>query len=184
MISRLGLALARLRSYQRRFGWWRTLRRALLGPSPQALAPSVEEPPAVVDPPAAPEPEPMAPTPEPQEAAPAPVPEPVPPPPPCPPWTPLHVFHTPARGRKRITVIVDSMAAGDRPDGVGITIILGCLLAHRGGTDLRLVTRVEPPQPTLLQALLQAAGVLMSGEIQCRFLPRRRRQGRPGPAGR
>lgn len=159
MIAQLRLAAARLQAYQRRFGWWRTLRRALLGPSPGPAAPPVDEPPAVADPPTTTEPEPVAPTPEPVA------------PPPRPPWTPLNVFHTPARGRKRITLVADSMAGSDRPNGVGTTIILGCLLAHRGGADLRLVTRAHPPQPVNLHPLLQSCGVTMSGEIQCRHLP-------------
>jgi hypothetical protein len=168
VISQLRTHLSRLRGYKRRFGWWRTVRRAVLGPSPELVTPSVDEPSAVADLAVAPGLATDVPLPELEEATPAP--EPVAHPR-CPPWTPLHVFHTPVRGRKRITLVLDSMADSDRPDGVGTTIILASLLAHRCGADLRLVTRTEPPQPVILQPLLQAVGVAMEGEIQCRFQP-------------
>lgn len=179
MISRLRFHLSRLRWYRRRFGWRRTVRRLLaplLGPVPGLEALPVDAP----QPQAEPEPQPEpAPVPEPEPTPPAPAAEPAveepapepPAPPRRPPWTPLPVFHTPVRGRRRITVVLDAMAAGTPRDGVDTTIILACLLAQRCTADLRLVTRAEPPRPVVLQPLLQAHGVVMDGDIQCRFLP-------------
>lgn len=88
-----------------------------------------------------------------------------------PPRTPLQVFHTPMRGRRRITVVLDAMDGGARADSVNTAIVLGALLASRCGTDLRLVTRAAPPQPLTLHPLLQAAGVAVAGDLQCRHLP-------------
>lgn len=100
-----------------------------------------------------------------------PAPEPPPRPPAAPPWTPLHVFRAPARGRKRITLVVDA-TPGSSPSDAGATIvILGLWLAHRCGADLRLVTRTAAAQPARLQALLQGGGATLQGEVQFRFLP-------------
>jgi GT2 family glycosyltransferase len=88
-----------------------------------------------------------------------------------PPSTPLQVFHTPARGRRRITVVLDAMDGGARTDSVNTAILLGALLAERCGTDLRLVTRAAPPQPLMLHPLLQATGLKIAGDLQCRHLP-------------
>jgi glycosyltransferase involved in cell wall biosynthesis len=127
------------------------------GPAVSALA--VGDAVAVAGPAAEPAPvEPAPPTPTDSPAAP------VPP-------TPLPVFHTPVRGRRRITVLLDAMDGGTRADSVNTAIMLGALLAARCGTDLRLVTRIAPPQPWMLPALLQAAGVAIAGDLQCRHLP-------------
>ncbi|ODU10514.1 MAG: hypothetical protein ABS84_03920 [Rubrivivax sp. SCN 71-131] len=87
------------------------------------------------------------------------------------PWTPLHVFHTPARGRRRITLVLDAVATSSPFDAANTAIILGLLLARRCAADLRLVTRIEPAQPAALQALLQACGEALQGEVQASFLP-------------
>lgn len=88
-----------------------------------------------------------------------------------PPQTALQVFHTPARGRKRITLVLDAVSTGGAFDAANTAVILGLLLARRCAADLRLVTRTEPAQPAALQALLQACGEDLQGELQLRFLP-------------
>ena len=87
-------------------------------------------------------------------------------------WTALQAFRTPARERRRLTVLLDAMDDDTRSESVRTAILLGALLAQRGGADLRLVTRVAPPQPLMLQPLLQPAGVALAGDLQCRHLPR------------
>ncbi|MCA0242580.1 MAG: glycosyltransferase [Proteobacteria bacterium] len=88
-----------------------------------------------------------------------------------PPWTALQVFHTPARGRKRITLVLDAVASGNPSDAGNPALVLGLLLARRCAADLRLVTRTQPAPPAALQALLQAGGQAWEGELQLRFLP-------------
>jgi len=86
------------------------------------------------------------------------------------PRTPLQVFHTPVRGRRRITVILDAMDDGARSASQRAAILFGGLLAERRDADLRLVTRDAPAQPLMLAPLLQTAGVTIAGDLQCRFL--------------
>ncbi len=93
------------------------------------------------------------------------------PPPRLPPWSPLPVFHTPARGRKRITLLLDTAPGGGPLESASAPLILALLLAQRCAADLRLVTRLAPAQPASLQPVLQAVGGFDAGELQLRFLP-------------
>lgn len=96
------------------------------------------------------------------------------PPPPLPPWAALHLFRTPGRGRRRVTLILDTLPEGTVPDAQTAAPVLGVLLAHRCRADLRIVTRDEPADPARLRALLSLLGIpdaAIDGEIQFRFLP-------------
>ncbi len=159
MISQLLIHLSRLKAYQQRFGWRLTAHRllsALIGPPALATAPP--PPPSAESPP----PPSLPPSPETHPPARQTL------------LTPLHVFHTPARGRKRITLVVDRLAAPQPMEPLhssGVLWALGGLLARRCGADLRCVTRLAPADPALLLPLLQADGAAMRGEIQCQYLP-------------
>ncbi len=114
-----------------------------------------------------------APTSQTQPQIPAAPPLPLPAAPP-PPWTSLHLFRTPARGRKRVTLVMDRLPKGTELDAQTTAPVLSALLAYRCHADLRIVTRSEPADPARLRALLSLAGIpdgAIEGEIQFRFLP-------------
>jgi hypothetical protein len=85
--------------------------------------------------------------------------------------TPLRSFATPAQGRRRVSLITDSIGRGSLFGGVGTALILATLLANRRGADLRVITRTEPPQPANLDHLLQVYGLALQRESQFRFAP-------------
>lgn len=85
--------------------------------------------------------------------------------------TPLRFFATPAQGRRRVTLITDSINCGSLFGGVGTALILATLVANRRDADLRVITRNEPPQPANLDHLLRVYGLALQRESQFRFAP-------------
>lgn len=142
----------RLVDYRRRFGWratWHRIRREWAGQVPSA--------------PALPGAQPESPGATPSVAQ----------------WiearfpgpTPLRAFRVPEHGRRRVTMVTDSIGKGSLFGGVGTALILSTLLANRRGADLRIVTRTEPPVAASLDHVLQVYGLALQGESQFRFVP-------------
>jgi hypothetical protein len=163
VVDRIARALRRLLSYQRRFGWRATLRRVRhefhlrTGGAPVPLMPGL--------------PAPSAPPPTGDGAAGAPS---------VAQWlqarfpalTPIRTYRLPAQaGRRRVSVVTDSIGKGSLFGGVGTALILATLLANRRGADLRIVTRTEPPVASSLDHVLQVYGLALQGESQFRFVP-------------
>lgn len=71
----------------------------------------------------------------------------------------------------RVTVLTDSVGATSLFGGVGTALILGVQLANRLGATLRLATRNDPPDPTVLLPLQQANGVALLGDVEIVHLP-------------
>ena len=59
---------------------------------------------------------------------------------------PLATFPETAAPR-RLTLVTDSINAGHLFGGVGTAVVLAALLAKRLDVPLRVVTRIEPPEP-------------------------------------
>jgi hypothetical protein len=85
--------------------------------------------------------------------------------------TPLRVFGTPAQGRRRVTLVTDSIGRGSLFGGVGTALLLATMVANRRGADLRIVTRTEPPVAASYDHVLQVYGLALEGESQFRFAP-------------
>ncbi len=135
-------------SYWRRFGWratWQRLRREMAAPP----APGV------------PQPGPAAPA---ATAA---------------QWvqarfealTPIPTYRLPPHGRRRVSLVTDSIGKGSLFGGVGTAMILATLVANRRDADLRIVTRTEPPLAASLDHVLQVYGLALQRESQFRFVP-------------
>lgn len=84
----------------------------------------------------------------------------------------LPVFAAPASGRRRLTIVTDSVSVGSLYGGVGTALILGALAARRIGADLRLVTRTEPANGASVASVLAVHGIPWDGNIQLLHAPR------------
>ncbi|WP_326542792.1 rhamnosyltransferase WsaF family glycosyltransferase [Pseudorhodoferax sp.] len=84
---------------------------------------------------------------------------------------PLRFFHAPAQGRRRVTLVTDSISKGSLFGGVGTALLLAVQLANRLAADLRVITRLEPPLGSHLDHLLQVYGHRLDGESRFRFSP-------------
>ena len=71
---------------------------------------------------------------------------------------PLAVFPEPTADR-RLTLVTDSIGAGNLFGGVGTAMIIGAMLAERLGCTLRIVTRTELPEPASLAMILGLHGI-------------------------
>jgi O-antigen biosynthesis protein len=156
-------ALRRLISYQRRFGWRATLQRLYReyqvrsGAVPPPLMPGLPAPPAGL--PAAPEAASVPTVAQWLQAR-------------FPALAPIRTYRLPPQaGRRRVTVVTDSIGKGSLFGGVGTALILATLLANRRGADLRIATRTEPPVASSLDHVLQVYGLALQGESQFRFVP-------------
>ena len=98
---------------------------------------------------------------------------------------PLDVFPVPEDGRRRLTIVTDSLSAGSLFGGVGTSLIAGALLAERLDASLRIVTRLEPPEPTAFATVLRAHGIPWEANVEFVLATRSRRGKRPaGSHGR
>ena len=84
---------------------------------------------------------------------------------------PLSVFTIPDRSAKRVTLVTDSISAGSFYGGVGTAIIFAALLAESRQAQLRIVTRMEPPQPDNVDDLFKAHQIVLSKDMQFVFSP-------------
>ena len=83
---------------------------------------------------------------------------------------PLPVAHLASVG-PRITVLTDSVGPSSLFGGVGTSVILAILLANRFGATLRIATRTEDPDPSVVATLEQAAGVRLEGALETAYIP-------------
>lgn len=83
---------------------------------------------------------------------------------------PLPVAHLRAAA-PRVTVLTDSVGPSSLFGGVGTSIILAILLANRFGATLRLATRTEAPDPSVVATLEEAAGVRLEGALETAYVP-------------
>ncbi|MCY7401910.1 MAG: hypothetical protein LH477_13350 [Nocardioides sp.] len=83
---------------------------------------------------------------------------------------PLPVAHLPSAA-PRVTVLTDSVGPSSLFGGVGTSIILGILLANRFGATLRLATRTEQPDPSVVATLQEAAGIRLDGALETAYIP-------------
>lgn len=163
VVARIARALRRLISYQRRFGWRATLQRVhreyqvRTGAVPPPMMPGLPAPAPGL--PAAPEATTVPTVAQWQQAR-------------FPGLAPIRTYRLPPQaGRRRISVVTDSIGKGSLFGGVGTALILATLLANRRGADLRIVTRTEPPVASSLDHVLQVYGLALQGESQFRFVP-------------
>ncbi|GAA5123404.1 hypothetical protein GCM10023339_43240 [Alloalcanivorax gelatiniphagus] len=83
---------------------------------------------------------------------------------------PLPVAHL-AAVAPRVTVLTDSVGPSSLFGGVGTSIVLAILLANRFGATLRLATRTEAPDPSVVTTLEQASGVRLEGALETAYVP-------------
>lgn len=83
---------------------------------------------------------------------------------------PLPVAHLGAVA-PRVTVLTDSVGPSSLFGGVGTSIILAILLANRFGATLRIATRTEAPDPSVVGTLEEAAGVRLEGALETAYIP-------------
>jgi hypothetical protein len=82
---------------------------------------------------------------------------------------PLTVFPVPYDGRRRLTLLTDSLSAGSLFGGVGTAMIVGALLAERLDASLRIVTRTEAPEPTAFATVLRAHEIPWKANVDFLF---------------
>jgi hypothetical protein len=82
---------------------------------------------------------------------------------------PLSVFPVPDDGRRRVTIVTSSLSPGSLFGGVGTAMIAGALLAERLDASLRIVTRLEPPEPTAFATVLGAHGIPWEANVEFLF---------------
>ncbi|RAI55126.1 hypothetical protein DOO78_25135 [Roseicella frigidaeris] len=78
---------------------------------------------------------------------------------------PLTTFPETAAPR-RLTLVTDSINAGHLFGGVGTAVVLAALLARRLEVPLRVVTRIEAPEPRNFGTVLSAHGVRYDGNVE------------------
>ena len=83
---------------------------------------------------------------------------------------PLPVAHLASVG-PRVTVLTDSVGPSSLFGGVGTSVILAILLANRFGATLRIATRTEAPDPSVVATLEQASGVRLEGALETAYVP-------------
>lgn len=83
---------------------------------------------------------------------------------------PLPVAHLRSVG-PRVTVLTDSVGPSSLFGGVGTSVILAILLANRLGATLRIATRTEAPDPSVVATLEQSAGVRLDGALETAYVP-------------
>ncbi|NPC43242.1 glycosyltransferase [Nocardioides sp. zg-1230] len=71
----------------------------------------------------------------------------------------------------RVTVLTDSVGPSSLFGGVGTSVILAILLANRFGATLRIATRTEAPDPSVVATLEQASGVRLEGALETAYVP-------------
>lgn len=72
---------------------------------------------------------------------------------------------------KRLTIVTDSVNASSLFGGVGTALILACEICRRHEADLRIVTRVEPPDTSRLQDALHLFDITLPNKCEFVFLP-------------
>lgn len=82
---------------------------------------------------------------------------------------PIRTYVLPADGRRRITMVTDSISKGSLFGGVGTALIFAAELANAMDATLRIVTRTEPAPPENVQHVLAVYGMRLRNEIAFDF---------------
>jgi SAM-dependent methyltransferase len=84
---------------------------------------------------------------------------------------PLAVFPVPLPddGRRRLTIVTDSLSPGSLFGGVGTAMIVGAMLAERLDASLRIVTRTQAPDPTAVATVLRAHAIRWEENVEFGF---------------
>lgn len=86
--------------------------------------------------------------------------------------SPLQIFAIPnVDGKKRISIVTDSINSGSLYGGVGTAIIIAALLAESTKSHLRVVTRTERAKPENLGHILKTYGIQLDKEVEFSFAP-------------
>ena len=86
--------------------------------------------------------------------------------------SPLQAFSTPNLvGKKRISIVTDSINSGSLYGGVGTAIIIAAHLAEAAKANLRVITRTERAQPENLGLVLEIYGIQLNEEVEFVFAP-------------
>jgi hypothetical protein len=85
--------------------------------------------------------------------------------------SPLRLFTVVQNGVGRVSMVTDSINRGSLYGGVGTAMILAALLAEARRGRLRIITRVEPPQPSGLEGVLKTYGIELSSEVEFAYAP-------------
>lgn len=86
--------------------------------------------------------------------------------------SPLRFFSTPnVVGKKRISIVTDSINSGSLYGGVGTAIIIAAYLAEATRAHLRIITRTERAQPENLRHILETYGIPLGEEVEFFFAP-------------
>jgi hypothetical protein len=82
---------------------------------------------------------------------------------------PFKAYRVPGDGRRRVTVVTDSISKGSLFGGVGTALILGVQLANRLDATLRVLTRTEAAPPENVAHVLAVYGMALAHEPQFAF---------------
>jgi SAM-dependent methyltransferase len=96
---------------------------------------------------------------------------------------PLSVFPVPTDGRTHLTILTDSLGGGSLFGGVATSLILSAMLARRLGASLRVVTRLERPDPSNFALVLRSHEIEWDGDVEFAFSPIDGRSSFPWRAG-
>ncbi len=83
---------------------------------------------------------------------------------------PLRSYPIPS-GAPRLSIVTDSVGPSSMFGGVGTSMILGALAANEMGANLRLITRTEPADASVLHEVLSANGIVLNGSFEVAFAP-------------
>ncbi|OJW29662.1 MAG: hypothetical protein BGO51_11265 [Rhodospirillales bacterium 69-11] len=73
--------------------------------------------------------------------------------------------------RPRLSLVTDGVGPLSLFGGVGTSIILGTLLANRLNADLRIVTRLEPPDTAPVREVLLCNDIALDGALEVAMAP-------------
>jgi hypothetical protein len=86
--------------------------------------------------------------------------------------SPLRVFSVPnAPGKKRVSIVTDSISSGSLYGGVGTAMIIAALLAEATKANLRVITRTERADPDSLGHILKIYGIELGEDVEFAFAP-------------
>lgn len=83
---------------------------------------------------------------------------------------PLPIFSVP-KGKRRVTIVTDSINAGSLFGGVGTALVFGALMARHLDAQLRIATRTEPPDGRSFAAVLEINKISWNDNVDFSFIP-------------
>jgi O-antigen biosynthesis protein len=82
---------------------------------------------------------------------------------------PLNCYYSPHTGR-RLNLITDSIDSESLFGGVATSIILATLIAERWGSDLRIITRYEPPDKSKFMEIIKINNINEPNNVEFMFM--------------